>query len=247
MLISCRNRDDGTIFIAPNITSDAAVLAQALRPLQLTDATANAALSLYPLSKFEDITSENHTATAQYMRAAQIFRDVTFTCPSIFLAEAMYNYSDVSTTTSYLFENNVTAYTTLEKDGNVTYLGVIHSSDLAFVFDDVASSAYNASLLGGIDQSDVTLGSDWSASWAQFANDGSAGGKNGTFQEWSQITRAQGNETSVLIGEVDVMFIGGLQARMTTTSDASGALANEDLVQRCAFWNDEKVQRELQV
>lgn len=246
-LVAGWNHDDGAIFVDSDITTDAAVLAEALRPLQLDNATASAVLTLYPLSSFNNVTSGNNTATAQYMRAAQIFRDITFTCPSIFMAEAMYNHSNASTTTSYLFENNVTTYATAEKSGNASYLGVIHTSELAFVFDDVASSAYNMSVLGGVDQADVALGAMWSGSWAKFVTDGNVSGGNETLQGWSEIVGAQANETSVLAGELDVMVIGGPHAGLTTTDDKSGPLTNEMLVQRCAFWNSEELQKQLQV
>ena len=69
------NENDGSIFNQPNNTTDAYVDHLVFKPAALDTNTANTLLSLYPLSPYAPQRSGNNTATAQFFRASQLYRD----------------------------------------------------------------------------------------------------------------------------------------------------------------------------
>ncbi|KAG0647212.1 Secreted lipase [Hyphodiscus hymeniophilus] len=78
------NRDDGTLFVSPTVNTeeDVAAVFTGLFP-NLKKSTTTRILELYPLIDFPAIPAEN--ASAQFVRASRIYRDIEFTCPSLFL------------------------------------------------------------------------------------------------------------------------------------------------------------------
>lgn len=236
------NEDDGTLFEPAKIKSDADVIA-ALRSEtfldnQMTDESFAEMLTLYPVSDFSNYPAEN--ISAQFFRTARISRDIQFTCPSIFMVDAMANHSEPNVRT-YLYDLNATLDTADEAEANELYLGVTHGSDLPFVFDETA-------FLPKVPTNLVQLGNQISGSWAYFAHTGTLLAQtNRTLQDWPQARKDgyQGYQD----GTLSVRVLGGhLEGpAVISAKGARGALAAENIVQRCAFWNSEKIQEQLGV
>ena len=72
-IINGWNENDGSIFIQPN--NDAYVDHLVSNPTALDTHMANTLLSLYQLSQYAPQRSGNNTATAQFFRASQTYRD----------------------------------------------------------------------------------------------------------------------------------------------------------------------------
>ena len=74
--------NDGAWYASPSTTDNATVLASfATFIVDLSNSSLERFLALYPLSDFETRVQPGEQATPQYYRAAQINRDVWFTCP----------------------------------------------------------------------------------------------------------------------------------------------------------------------
>ena len=84
-IINGWSENDGSIFIQPNITTDTEVVQSIFGPSlpSLNSATTSELFSLYPLSAYAPALSGNNSATAQYFRASQMWRDYQFLCPSL--------------------------------------------------------------------------------------------------------------------------------------------------------------------
>lgn len=231
-MISGWNENDGAIFIHPNITTDAQVVESVVYPAALDTSTTNTLLSLYPLSDYAPQRSGNNTATAQFFRASQMWRDTQFLCPAFLLAQANANRSR-STTTSNFFVMNTTLYTPELEQENKTYLGVIHSSDIPCVFDTAAAVSTATTVQRHI-------GDAMSASWAAFASSGNVSHGSDTLPGWTEGYQRgdSGYEVRIIGGPNDGMA--------AVSSSGEGVLASEDLIERCAFWNSQSVQDQLQ-
>ena len=241
-IITGWNENDGSIFVEKNITTSADVAAAAsegtMNGAKLTNAALQEMLALYPLSSFEDDPSENFSA--QYFRAAQIGRDIMFTCPSLFMVEAMANHS-MGNTTNQLYVLNETLFKPEWKRLHSQYLGVGHGSDVPFAYND-------ASAIPNTTPSEVQLAEEMSGSWAGFAYTDvptmSRGGFNTTLQDWPE-GYAKGDDESAF----SVRVIGGPHdGPASISSDGTGGvLDKEDVVRRCRFWTSKEVTAQLQV
>ena len=227
----CEN--DGTIFPAPNITTDAEAVYTVTNPATLNVNTTNELLALYPLSDYNAAKSGNNTATAQFFRAAEMWRDSQFLCPAFALDQAMAHFSLPNKPTSYLYDMNTTLDTPTFQAANETYLGVAHGSEIPFVFDTVPSEAKATT-------AQKQLGSSLSASWAAFANSGNVSHGALTLPGWTEGYARADKVLSVRI------LSGSNNATATINTDGKGALASEDLAKRCAFWNSQIVRDQLQ-
>ena len=118
-IINGWNENDGAIFIFPNITTDAQVIKTIVYPTAPDVNTTNTLLSLYPLSNYAPQKSGNNTATAQFFRASQMWRDTQFLCPGFLLAQANANHS--RSASSYFFVMNTTLDTPELEQENKTY------------------------------------------------------------------------------------------------------------------------------
>ena len=123
----------------------------------------------------------------------------------------------------YLFDMNTTIYTPAFEKQNTTYLGVAHGSDVPFVFDTVPTFATAT-------QAQKQLAGAMAASWAAFAGSRKVESGELAVEGW------KGNGTGF-----EVRAMGGPNAGMSGIGeDGEGVLESEDLVRRCAFWNEER-------
>lgn len=210
----------------------------------LSSTTLDTLLSLYPVSDFA--ANEEAGLSQEFYRSAQIFRDILLTCPNFLLGAAMAKKCDSAADNAcpgfYIYMQNQTI---LGPDsGTGAGLGVVHTSELAYVFGDIAS--YNVT-----NQSVVhTTDADWalmeraSRSWSTFANVGvpslkgrtTLGGWESSFDGW------EGDSEGV--NGTKVYVIGGANEGLVGLNE--GAFAWQRLEERCGFLNSEEVVNELQ-
>ena len=232
-IINGWNENDGSEFVETNITTDAEVVEEIAYPAALDNATTSELLSLYPLSAYTSAQSGNKSATAQFFRTSQMFRDMQFLCPSLLLDQAMTNRSHTRKPKTYLFVMNTTLYTAEFQKENTTFLGVAHGSDVPFVFDTVPSVSTATT-------AQKQLAGAMSASWAAFASSGNVSEGVLALPGW---TEAYQRNSSAF----EARIMGGPSDGMTTIgTTGQSVLASEDLIQRCAFWNSQSVQDQLQ-
>ncbi|EKG17208.1 Carboxylesterase type B [Macrophomina phaseolina MS6] len=134
--------DDATLFTPRTITTptDTAAFLSARWPA-LSTTTISALLSLYPSSDF----APRANLSAEFYRAAQIFRDILLVCPSFLLGGAMaqkYTPNSINASATahndpppvYYYTQNQTVLTPYLAANGLPGLGVVHTSDLAYVF-----------------------------------------------------------------------------------------------------------------
>lgn len=110
--------------------------------LGLSKSSLQSLLKLYLLSDFEFLPRPNEEATAQYYRAAQINRDMWFTCPVI---DFTWQYTRYGNSNVRLYSMNQTKYEPILKYMNVPQWRVCHLSDIPYMLnEDVAAGGDNS-------------------------------------------------------------------------------------------------------
>jgi carboxylesterase type B len=225
------NENDGSLFTPSSITDEVGVLGflKALGP-GLTNASLHTALQLYPVTDFVD----SATRSAQWFRAAQLIRDIVFTCPALRFAEATAeNGAD-----AYLYNLNQTAFARRFAAATQQYLGVVHYSDIPYVFNLVSQVTPPDAPLA----SDITLAHELSGSWSTFAWTGRPCGKGKSTCQWPEAfsSTAYGVKATVEV-------IGGPDPgpKQLTSAGGIGAINRENLWARCDFV--QRSQSELRV
>ncbi|MCJ1392193.1 hypothetical protein MMC18_005060 [Xylographa bjoerkii] len=226
-LIQGWNHDDGSIFTQMNISNEAAV--QEFIQSQwnhISTSSLAQLLAQYPITEFAPLPASN--TSAYYFQAAQIFRDITFTCPGFRFAQATAEKG----ARAYLYELNQTILTPLFLKLGQPEFGVSHFSDIPYVFNNL-NPALNASA------SDFKLASQVSGSWSAFAahaDPSVRGTSNATLlPSWLEAF-AFGPRTEG-IGAV-VNAIGGPSSGLQgvpVTGPGLGPIVQENLWSRCAF------------
>ena len=225
--------NDGSIFTSTSLASDQATEGYIMAQYPFfTTSTVSKLLSLYPTSSFsylaKQFSTPNFTISAQFFRAAQIYRDVNFACPAIFTAQQVAKHT--TGPKPYLYEINQTAFATLENAAGGGFEGVIHISEIPYVFNDPGAYLGTAS--------DFTLAAQISGSWAHFAATGNPVG-NSTVPSWSvgftkaDLAAAAKKSSKGQVQSAEVNVLGGPTPGMTTYN-MSGP---ETLIERCAFIN----------
>ena len=215
------NENDGSLYTPAYITDEAGVLGflKALGP-GLTNASLHTALQLYPVTDFV----ASATKSAQWFRAAQLIRDIVFTCPAIRFAEATVKRGS----DAYLYNLNQTAFARRFAAANQQYLEVSHYSDIPYVFNSVAQVTLPDAPLA----SDITLAHNLSGSWSTFTWTGNPCGKGESICNWPQAfsSRTYGVKATVEV-------IGGPDAGPKELTRAGGteAINGENLWARCDF------------
>ncbi|KAI0969347.1 putative lipase [Xylaria arbuscula] len=229
----CNN--DLTIFTDTTISTDeqAHDFIQKYVPT-MTSENVEKLLSLYPVSDFE--ANEAANLSSQFYRTAQAFRDILMVCQPMFYAENIAKRgNDV-----YLYEWNQTiSDQIIEALVNETGYGVIHTSDLEYVFGNL--SVYN----NGEYPFDATTGdhaleSRGSRSWSTFASTGKPSSQgNGTFAGFT--TAFPGDD------EIEVFIAGGPHEGISPIDgpSAKNVLAAQRLRERCAFINSDEIIEQL--
>jgi carboxylesterase type B len=193
-------------------------------------------LGLYPVAEFAPPSGTN--LTAEFYRSARIFRDILMVCPSLYLGAAMHKTYDAPV---YHYDFNQTILDPiLEHTINVSHLGVVHTSEFAYVFGNV--EAYNNS--GNpinLTASDYGLQERASRSWSAFASTGNPS-RSGevTVQGWLDAYSTP-NQTHVEV-------VGGPWEGWWPLSGAESpdVVSKQKLVERCAFFNSPEIIQGLQ-
>lgn len=203
-------------------------------------------MGLYPVSDFVANTTAN--LSAEFYRSAEIFRDILLTCPSFYFGHAMaekyYNSSSNSSIPVYIYEQNQTILSAYLDTTGTPGLGVIHTSELAYVFGNFTPFEWSS-------LADVTIPSDadhellkqQSRSWSTFATLGkpSVASKD-TLQGW-RSAYAVGDGMM----DAEIYIVGGLDPGMSALegSGANPDVAAQELRERCGFLNREDIIKEL--
>ncbi|KAJ5928271.1 lipase [Penicillium verhagenii] len=141
--------NDGAWYAPPTTATDTDVLASfGLWLSHLSDSTKTELLALYPIKDFEHIkrhSEDGSPISPQYYRAAQMNRDIWFTCPVL---DFTWHYlqkqqnggkeSKSSATDSrvWLYEHNATRYSPIFQYMGVPMWGVAHLSDIPYVLNN---------------------------------------------------------------------------------------------------------------
>jgi|SRR5690242_17340606 len=195
-----------------------------------------ALLQLYPVAEFAPPSGTN--LTAEFYRAARIFREILMVCPSLHLGAAIHEVHDQSV---YYYNFNQTILEPiLEHTINVAHLGRVHTSEFAYVFGNV--EAYNNS--GNpidLTEYDHALQQRASRSWSAFATTGLPSRESViTVQGWLDAYSAP--------KQTHVMTIGGPWEGWWSLDGAGSpeVVLQQKLVERCAFFNSPEIIQALQ-
>lgn len=212
----------------------------------LSDETFEKLMALYPVSDFPADVVSNHSA--EHYRSSQILRDVLFTCPSFYFGHAMakkYRETSSSNIPVYIYEQNQTILSPYLESVDGPGLGVIHTSELAYVFGNF--TPYEHTWPRNLIQpsaSDYKLLQQMSRSWSTFATLGqpSLGDKN-TLQGWKPAYATDVNDMM----DASLYIVGGPNPGMSTLDgeQANADVASQRLKERCGFLNDDDVVRQL--
>lgn len=238
-------KDDATLFTPRTITTpDDTSNFLSTRWPALSNATITTLLSLYPTSDFP----ASHNRSAEFYRSAQLFRDILLVCPSFLFGHAMaqkyYNYDDNCTATAppvYYYTQNSTILTPYLNATGLSGFGVIHTSELAYVFANFTPYVSGTEGLIAPTAEDDALRRREARSWSTFATTGapSAEGKD-TLEGWSEAY-----EDGEGMMDASVYVVGGGTPGMSGLKDGKGVLGRQKLSERCGFLNSEVI-RELQ-
>lgn len=240
--------NDGAWYPPPTTSTDADVLASfGLWLTGLSGDTQEKLLELYPLADFEHMVRPDYdgAVSPQYYRAAQMNRDLWFTCPVLDFA---WQYTKNGGADVRLYEHNSTRYTpAFEKMGRPMYR-VSHLSDVPYVLNV-------QQLGGGADNSEAQLELARSIS-----RDVIAFVTSNTFEEpWPTAFKgvSRGDMEADFPGRLSLQVFGGPYGNTVVTVDKDGdgddvsqaeeAVRREKLFQRCELINSAKVRAETGV
>jgi carboxylesterase type B len=205
-------------------------------------------LSLYPIEEFAANPAAN--LSAEYYRSARILRDILMVCEPLLYGDALTKRGqDV-----YFYDQNQTIVDAALESLGLPGLGVVHTSEFAYVFNnlshydskdpDVNSVYQRANQIAVNDYpynpsaSDQWLAIRETRSWSIFASLGCPSSKgHGTLEGWEPAF-GTANETRVFV-------IGSEQEGLHSLGDSS-AIGEQKLEKRCAFINSPEVIAELQ-
>ena len=238
-LIASWLANDGASYPQSTITSDASVLASFQNyVIGLSSSSLDRLLALYPESDFTHLVRPGEKATPQYYRAAQMNRDIWFTCPVI---DFTYHYSISSNRDVRLYEMNQTKFGPVYAYMGVPEWRVAHLSDIPYVMN------WNVAARGDNSLAQRQLSAQVSGSFAAFAWTGDPtavrrvkGAK--ALKDWP-VAFSKGQQGPE---ELKVFIIGGEHGSGAATASIRGggggsqrdkAVAWEKVIERCAFIN----------
>jgi carboxylesterase type B len=197
----------------------------------------NRLLGLYPVAEFTPPSGTN--LTAEFYRAARVFRDIIMVCQPMFLAESIYNRSNMTNTPQnkvYLYDFNQTILEPiLEQVYDVSHLGVVHTSEFAYIYGNL--SIYNVSGFAfNPTVKDYELVKRASRSWSTFASTGSPS------MEGKYTLQGFGPAYSRLGDIASLYIVGGPFQSFSKVAGSMSAevLEEQKLRRRCAVINSEE-------
>ena len=235
-LIASWVTNDGAWYAQPTIPSDASVLASFQQyVIPLSPSSLDRLLALYPQSDFTHLVHPDEKATPQYYRAAQMNRDILFTCPVV---DFTYHYSLASSNDVRVYEMNQSKFGPVFAYMGVPEWKVAHLSDVPYLMnEDIAAGADNS-------PAQQDLSAHLSSSIAAFAWTGDPTATKGAkgFRDWPVAfgKDEQGPE------KLELLVVGGEKGTGIATGTIGGgreasprdkAVAWEKVLERCAFIN----------
>ncbi|KAJ5972734.1 Carboxylesterase type B [Penicillium vulpinum] len=250
--------NDGAWYALPTTATDDEVLGSfGLWLHKLSEFTKEKLLQLYPLEDFEHMIKPEHEGqiSPQYYRAAQLNRDIWFTCPVLDFTWQYVKNGGVGASQVRLYEFNETRYTPVFNSMGVSMWGVAHLSDIPYLF-------CNDHLGAGADNSDsqLSLGRDFSRTIIQFVH-GTPDEADDRLQSWPPAFSDDPSKspTDDVPSHISVQLFGGphgsgstkcsegIGADMELMTEAEKALHWENLFSRCAFLNGQQFREEAGV
>ncbi|KAI0392809.1 putative lipase [Xylariaceae sp. FL0594] len=230
--------DDLALFTDTTIATDSDARAFISRYISaVTSENIDRLFDLYPVSEFA--ANEEAGLSSQFYRTARIFRDILMVCQPLHTAARLAGRgNDV-----YVYAWNQTIGDQLIKRAlNATGFGVVHTSEIGYVFGNL--SVYNSVGSSPIQptSSDYALISRGSRSWSTFATAGKPGLQG--HDTFSGFTTAfpRGKD------EVDVFIAGGPHEGLSAIDGprAKPVMEAERLRERCSFLNSDEMIKQLQ-
>ncbi|KAI1810425.1 alpha/beta-hydrolase [Poronia punctata] len=266
--------NDGAWYASPASTTDEDVLSSfGIWLTGLSSETKNKLLELYPLSDFEHMVRPDTDGpiSPQYYRAAQMNKDLWFTCPVIDFTWQYLKNGGVDMSHISIYEHNSTRFSPVYENMGVPMWRVSHLSDIPYVLNI-------QHLEGGADNSDeqLELSKKVSRRIVSFVTSGPASPhpssekRNNSVEnrKWpaafrrcsrDEIKMEHPSKISLELfggpyGSVPVSVAKTAEVEVTeevevtaSRKDAQQALELEKIFQRCEFINSEAVRREIGV
>lgn len=257
-LIASWVTNDGAWYAKPTTATDEEVLGSfGLWLHNLSESTREKLLRLYPLEDFEHMSKPEYQGriSPQYYRAAQLNRDIWFTCPVLDFTWQYVRNRGVDDSQVRLYEFNETRYAPVFDSMGVSMWGVAHLSDIPYLFN-------NDHLDAGADNSSprLTLAREFSRTIIQFVH-GTRKGTLDRLQQWPAAFSKDLSKPSTgdVPSSISVQLFGGPhgsgpatcddgnESVMESISNAEKALRKEKLFSRCAFVNGQQFREEAGV
>ncbi|KAI1384570.1 lipase [Hypoxylon trugodes] len=240
--------NDGAWYAAPTISTDQEVLDTfGLWLYALSEPTKARLLELYPIEDFEGMVRLDYdgSISPQYYRAAQLNRDLWFTCPILEFAWQYVRNGGVEKSHMHLYEHNSTRYAPSFEMMGVQMWRVAHLSDIPYVL--------NAQHLERADNSEkqLQLSKAISTKIVKFVTSGVPEDR------WPAAfaNATMGDLKGEFPNKLSLQLLGGPHHNMPITIDKSGdedtgtaaeqAVRWEKLFGRCEFINSDKVRAEI--
>jgi carboxylesterase type B len=246
--------NDGAWYPSPTVASDDDVLASFTLWLEnLSKATQQGLLDLYPVKDFEDMVRPEYDGpiSPQYYRAAQINRDLWFTCPAIDFAWQYARKGGVELSQVHMYEHNSTRFTPSFEMMGVPMWRVSHLSDIPYVLNI-------QQMAGGADNSPAALKLSATMS-KQIVRFAVSGAPTARAADWpAAFINATAAELKVpeYPKEFAVQLFGGPYGNTVVKakkeckppiSEAEEAIHKEKLIARCNFINSPEVREQTGV
>lgn len=260
-LIASWVTNDGAWYASPSTSTDEEVVSTfSLWLHNLSESTKQKLLQLYPLEDFDHMVRPeiDGPISPQYYRAAQMNRDIWFTCPVLDIAYQYVHHGGVDRSQVRLYEFNETRYTPVFKTMGVPMWRVSHLSDIPYLFN-------NGKLGGGCDNSEsqLRLSKQFSQTIIRFIYGVALDGKDSGGDSWppafSEDTSKKASPSNDAPDKITLQVFGGPQGSVPVTvskmpgtdssalSEAVKAMSWSKLFSRCEFINGQQFRHEAGV
>lgn len=230
--------NDGSLYVPADLNNASGVQTTIhLSYPGLNSTTLKILISLYPVDDFA-AAAKSLNISSYYLQAAEIYRDINFACQSLDVAHHVAQHGSPS----YLYELNATSFTSVLEDADALYIGVLHTSDIPYVFNQPDQGL-------GITAADNITAARMSGSWARFATIGDPSGDGSTaLAGWTQaFNRSEAANSSQTIQHASVHVIGGPNAGQRDLKLGGGRDVIEPaLLKRCELINSVEFYRQMQ-
>ncbi|PLB55452.1 alpha/beta-hydrolase [Aspergillus steynii IBT 23096] len=249
--------NDGAWYASPHTSTDEDVLASFGRWLVgLSNSTKQRLLELYPREDFEHMVRRDYDGpiSTQYYRAAQINRDIWFTCPVLDFTWQYVKNGGVDSSQVRVYEHNSTRFTPVFETMGVPMWRVAHLSDIPYALN-------TQHLEGGADNSasQLALARVVSRAITNFVNTGTPEKSESQTETWPAVFSGLTSEdlSRESPSRLSIQVFGGPYGTVPVTvgRDTDGSMAGEaeeaiqaaQLFRRCEFINSELVRAETGV